>query len=127
MRVTIVDFHRADKTANRIYVVLKPLKIKERFVYHVLELYNETGDVDRAKSRWELHARALPYIARRTVLHILKDNLHVRANKRRTGQLLTLRLKALRVENAEKLSHLYGKGGYKKNLVQRRTNFYDAT
>lgn len=49
MRVTIVRFQKAGKTANLTYVLLKPLKVNERMP--ILEFYGESGDfVDRPKS-----------------------------------------------------------------------------
>lgn len=40
----IIVAHKAGKIANQIYVLLKPFKVKERFICRVLELHRETGD-----------------------------------------------------------------------------------
>ncbi len=53
MRVTIIGLMKAGKNAKQIHTLLKPLKVNKCFVYHVLVLYNNTGDiVDQLRSRW---------------------------------------------------------------------------
>ncbi len=36
---------KARKNAKQIHTLLKPLKVSECFVYRVIALYNDTGDV----------------------------------------------------------------------------------
>ncbi len=36
---------KAGKNAKQIHTLLKPLKVSEHFVYRVLALYNDTGDI----------------------------------------------------------------------------------
>ncbi len=57
-------------------------------------------------------------IAPRMLSDVLKENLGLRAFKRRAAQLLTPRLRALRRERAKKLLRLYGKENT-KNTVYR--------
>ncbi len=49
----IIGLMKAGKNAKQIHTLLKPLKLSECFVYRVLALYNDTGDiVDWSKSGW---------------------------------------------------------------------------
>ncbi len=139
--VTIIGLLKASKNAKQIHMLLKLLKVSECFVYRVPALYNNTGDIVDQSRSWRPHTAHTKKvveavracinqnpacrqkiiakemnIAPRTLSHILKDDLSLRAFKRRTGQLLTPRLRALRCERAKKLLCLYGKGKYKKIL-----------
>ncbi len=96
------------------------------FVYHVLTLYNNTGDiVDWLRSeqprtactekvveavRARINQSSVHQqktiakemnIAPRTLSYILKDDLGLLAFKRRTGQLLTSQLRALQCERVK--------------------------
>ncbi len=64
MRETIIGLMKTGKTAKQIPRLLKPLKVSECFVYRVLALYNDTGDiVDRPRSGWPRTARTKKVVA----------------------------------------------------------------
>ncbi len=58
MRVTIIGLMKVGKNAKQIHTLLKPLKVSKHFVYRVLALYNDTGNiVDRLRSGHPCTAR----------------------------------------------------------------------
>lgn len=141
VRVTIIGLLKAGHKVSKIYSLLKPLQINERFVYRTVQRFKETGDVvDRQRAgrprsartknvvkairsridrcplrKQKIIAREMN-IAPRTVSRIIRDDLHLRAYKRSTGHLLTEKLKAIRYERSKKLKRLHGKSGYKNIL-----------
>ncbi len=48
-------------------------------------------------------------VSHRTLAEVINDNLGQRANKNRTSQLLTLKLKDVRLERSKLLLHPLGK------------------
>ncbi len=43
---------KAGKNAKQIHTLLKPLKVNKCFVYHVLALYDDTGDFVKSAEKW---------------------------------------------------------------------------
>ncbi len=59
MRVTIVDLLKVVHYTVEIHMLLRPLKVNERQVYHVKKLFEETGDAcDRPRAGQSRSTRA---------------------------------------------------------------------
>ncbi len=149
VRVTVIGLHKAGKGAGEIYKLLRPLKITERFVYRTLDRYRKTGDVvdmpraGRTRSvrtkkaveavrsrinrkpcrRQKILAREMN-ISRRSLGRIINEDLQLKAYKKRTGQLLTPRLRDIRLKRSRELLQLYGKKFYKRILFTDEKYFY---
>ncbi len=114
----IVGLLKAEHSAAKIHTLLRLLKVIECHVYHVQKLFEETGDV--CDACWVVHTcftqnscceQKIVYqemnLALRNVLHVLIEDLGLRAYKRFTRHLLNAHLRRLQLERSKKLLCLW--------------------
>lgn len=140
-RIAVIALHKCNKTSVDIFNLLKPLKITQKFVYRTIKRYSELSSVnDRPRAgrprttrtpaaikavrerirrnpirKQKIMAREMK-ISPRSMSRIIKEDLKLRAYRRRTGQLLTAALRLKRTTRAKKLLQRHADGGHRRIL-----------
>lgn len=140
-RIAIIALHKVGFAPMDIFKTLKKLGINRMFIHRTINRYIKDGRIDdnprsgrprdiRTKNaicavrnrinrnprrHQKIMAREMG-ISKRTMSRIIRDDLGMKAYRRRTGQYLTLKLQEQRVKKSKVLLSRYGAGRYRDIL-----------